>query len=319
MRSWHRPPASNHRPAPPLPAGREGWGVRFAHAAILVATMLLLHTAPSSGQEPFTIPNVTISGGSLPAPVRLAPTDADAFRRRINLPPRLEFVPQPAGPSYTVTSTYWNDAIDREDSAEERLAVDEDATYWPEGGLVLTMLGDDEVWTVLDLRQRPLLDRYIRLGSTGVISPREGNLGVLAAANATEYIGIDAGVKPLTAQLRTAFLMGLGETPVTFLDPFEPPQPDGDGFWLLLTIADGPGYEYYYDGSSLTDSFGAERYAVSPALQSFLDGLAPALPAIDNEEPPGSLLWWPVMGGGGLVLIGAAWWLNRRNQADARA
>ncbi len=106
---------------------------------------------------------------------------------------------------------------------------------------------------------------------------------------------------------------------MTFLDPFQPPQPDGAGYWLLLTIADGPGYEYYYDGSTLTDSFGAERYAVNPALQSFLNGLGPAMPAIDNEEPPGSLLWWPVMGGGGLVLIGAAWWLNRRNEADARA
>ena len=317
MRPLETPALLN--PAPPLRFRRGGWGVRFAHAVVLVASVLLLLAPPSSAQEPFTIPDVTISGGSLPAPVRLAPTDADAFRRRINLPPRLEFVPQPTGPSYTVTSAYWNDAIDREDSAEERLAVDEDATYWPEGGFVLTMRGEEEVWTVLDLRQRPLLDRYIRLGSTGAISAREGNLGVLSAANATEYIGIDAGVKPLTEQQRSAFWAGLGTTQVTFLDPFEPPQPDGDGFWLLLTIADGPGYEYYYDGSTLTDSFGSERYAVNPALQSFLNELAPAMPEIDNEDPPGSLLWWPVMGGGGLVLIGAAWWLNRRNEADARA
>ena len=287
--------------------------MRFAPAFVLALALLFVLTLSSHAQEPFTIPDVTISGGSLPAPVSLAPTDADAFRRRINLPPRLEFVPVPTGPSYTVTSTYWNDAIDREDSAEERLAVDEDATYWPEGGFVLTKLGDANVWTVLDLRQRPLLDRYIRLGSMGEIGPREGNLGVLSAANATEYIGIDAGVKPLTVQLRTSFWAGLGETPVTFLDPFQPPQPDDDGFWLLLTIADGPGYEYYYDGSALTDSFGAERYAVSPALQTLLNGLVPLTPAIDNEESPGSLLWWPVMGGGGLVLIGAAWWLNRRN------
>ena len=98
----------------------------------------------------------------------------------------------------------------------------------------------------------------------------------------------------------------------------QPPQPDDDGFWLLLTIADGPGYEYYYNGSTLTDSFGAERYAIGPALQPFLSGLTPAVPAIDNEEPPGSLLWWPVMGGGGFVLICAAWWLNRRSQAGTR-
>ena len=123
----------------------------FAPAFVLGLAVLIFLTGPSSAQKPFTIPEVTISGGSLPAPVSLAPTDADAFRRRINLPPRLEFVPQPTGPSFTVTSTYWNDAIDREDSAEEQLAVDEDATNWPEGGFVLTKLGDVEVWTVLDL------------------------------------------------------------------------------------------------------------------------------------------------------------------------
>ncbi len=318
MRSWYRPSPSSDRPAPPLRFRRGGWKLRFS-PVILVATVLLLLAPPASAQEPFTIPDVTISGGSLPAPVRLAPTDADAFRRRINLPPRLDFVPQVTGPSYTVTSTYWNDAIDREDSAEERLAVNEDATYWPEGGFVLTRLGDIEVWTVLDLRQRPLLDRYIRLGSTGAISAREGNLRVLSAAQATEFVGIDAGVKPLTTQQRTSFWEALGEAPVKFLDPFEPPQPDTDGFWILLTIADGPGYEYYFDGSTLTDSFGAERYVVSAALQSFLGGLTASTPPINNEEPSGSLLWWPVLGGGGLVLIGAAWWLNRRNRARAPA
>ena len=306
-------------PASPLRNRRGGWWLSFSTALILVATVIVLLAPPLSAQEPFSIPDVTISGGGLPAPVSLAPTDADAFRRRVNLPPRLEFVPQPTGPSFTVTSTYWNDAIDREDSAEEQLAVDEDATYWPEGGFVLTKLGEVEVWTVLDLRQRPMLDRYIRLGSTGAIGPREGNLGVLSAANATEYIGIDAGVKPLTAQQRTSFWAEFGETPVTFLDPFEAPRPDGDGFWLLLTIADGPGYEYYYDGATLTDSFGAERYAVSPAMQTLLNGLVPLTPAIDNEEPPGSLLWWPVMGGGGLLLITAAWWLDRRTRAQAPA
>ena len=179
--------------------------------------------------------------------VSLAPTDADAFRRRINLPPRIEFVPQPEGPSYTVTTPYWNDAIDREEG-EERLLVAEAATYWPDGGYLLTMLGDNEVWTVLDLRQQATLDRYIRLGRSAAIGPRDGNLAVLSAAAATEYVGIDAGVAPLTASERTSFWAGFGDTPVSFLDPFEPPRPGGDGFWLLLTIADGPGYQYYYDG-----------------------------------------------------------------------
>jgi hypothetical protein len=281
---------------------------------VFAAALLLSGFAPAHAQEAFDIPEVTISGGGLPVAVSLAPTDADAFRRRINLPPRIEFVPQPTGPSYTVTTPYWNDAIDREEG-EERLAVAEAATYWPDGGYLLTMLGDNEVWTVLDLRQQATLDRYIRLGRAGAIGPRDGNLAVLSAAVASEYVGIDAGVAPLTASQRSAFWAEFGDTPVSFLDPFEPPQPSGDGFWLLLTIADGPGYQYYYDGSSLTDSFGAERYAVPAALRSLLDGLTPSMPAIENEDPPGSLLWWPVMVGGGLLLIGAAWWLNRRRTA----
>ncbi len=293
--------------------------MRFAPAVPLALMALFILALVSTAQEPFIIPDVAISGGPLPAPVRLAPTDADAFRRRINLPPRLEFVPQPSGPSYTVTTPYWNEAIDREEASEERLVVANAATYWPEGGFVRAMLGEIEVWTVLDLRQQALLERYIRLGSTGAISPRAGNLKVLAAANATEFVGIDAGVAPLTAAQRTAFWTELGDPRVAFPDPFQPPVVADDGYWLLLTIADGPGYQYYYDGSSLTDSFGAERYTVGPALATLLDGLTPSLPAIDHEDPPGSLLWWPVMGGGGLVLIGAAWWLNRRNQADTRA
>src|SRR5687767_5059743 len=106
MRSCYRPSPFTDRPAPPLRNRRGGWGVRFAPLAILVGTVLLLLAPHASAQEPFTIPDVTISGDSLPAPVRLAPTAADAFRRRINLPPRLDFVPRPTGPSYTVTSVY---------------------------------------------------------------------------------------------------------------------------------------------------------------------------------------------------------------------
>ena len=284
---------------------------------LALALLLLTHLAPVRAQEPFDIPEVTISGGGLPVAVSLAPTDADAFRRRINLPPRIEFVPRPTGPSYTVTTPYWNNAIDREEG-EKTLSMAEAATYWPDGGYLLTRLGDKEVWTVLDLRQQATLSRYIRLGRAGAIGPREGNLAVLSAAVATEFVGIDAGVAPLTASQRTAFWSAFGDTPVSFLDPYEPPQPNGDGFWLLLTIADGPGYQYYYDGTSLTDSFGAERYAIPPALRSLLDGLTPSMPAIENEEPPGSLLWWPVMGGGGLLAIGAAYYLNRRNVQRTR-
>jgi hypothetical protein len=286
--------------------------------ALILALALLAIVMPSARAEPIAIPDVAISGPGLPEPVYLAPTDADAFRRRVNLPPRLDFVPQPGGPSYTVTTAYWNKAVDRE-SGEEDLLVAGAATYWPEGGYVLTSLAGEDVWLVLDLRQRALLDRYIRLGSTGAIGPREGNLHVLATANATEFIGIGAGVAPLTAGQRTAFWTAFGDTPVRFLDPLEPPESDRDGFWLLLTIPDGPGYEYYYNGATLTDSFGAERYSVSPALRSLLEGLTLSTPAIQNEDSPGSLLWWPVMLGGGVAAIGAAYWLNRRNQQRAQA
>jgi hypothetical protein len=77
-------------------------------------------------------------------------------------------------------------------------------------------------------------------------------------------------------------------------------------------VPDAHGYQYFYDGSTLTDLLGTERYTVPSALAAFLEGLTPAMPAIENQEPAGSLLWWPVMAGGGLVAIAAAVWLQRR-------
>ena len=76
--------------------------MRYA-VLLAFALLALVGAIPGLRRGQVSIPEVTISGGRLPGPVSLAPTDADAFRRRINLPPRLEFVPETTGPSYTVT------------------------------------------------------------------------------------------------------------------------------------------------------------------------------------------------------------------------
>jgi hypothetical protein len=58
---------------------------------LLTATAWLPVSATAS-----VAPGMTISGGDLPHPVRLAAADEDAFRRRINTPPRLDSLPDRA-------------------------------------------------------------------------------------------------------------------------------------------------------------------------------------------------------------------------------
>ncbi|HEX5140553.1 MAG TPA: hypothetical protein VFX19_06400 [Dehalococcoidia bacterium] len=280
-------------------------------APFLTLLVFLVLATPSEAQV--DILPVTISGGGLREAVHLAPIDADAFRRRVNLPPRLDNSPDLQGESYVITSPYWNSAVKREDGAEEKQRVDEAAIYYPDGGFTRTHLGGVEVWIVLDLRQRQIIDTYIGLSKAGQIGPNDGGLSVMRATAADKPIGIDAGGTPLTPEQRDTFWSALGDTPATFLDPQAPPEAGSDGFWLLFTVPDAHGYQYFYDGSTLTDLLGTERYTVPSVLGAFLHSLTPEMPAIENQEPAGSLLWWPVMIGGGLAAIAAAVWLQRRN------
>ena len=276
--------------------------------SLLFAALLIV---PASAQE-FEIPTVTTSGGGLPHGIRMAAADADAFRRRVAQPPRLEDVPDVSGSPYVVTTSYWASAV-RLEEGEDILEIDLKGDYYPDGGYVRVPVGGQDAWLVLDLRQRAILDRYIRLAEAGAISAEPSTLDVLAAASSSEAMGVEAGGDFVAPEVASALLSGLAQAnPKPFLEPREPPAAQDDGFWLTVTLLEGRSLRYFYDGATLTESLGTERYDASSVAQA-LAAIAPAgTPAIGQEEPEGSLLWWPVMVGGGLAALGAAVWLRRR-------
>src|SRR5690606_25657793 len=84
---------------------------RVLRPAALLLILIFLLSSGAQAQEGFEIPSVTIAGGQLAESVHLAPADADAFRRRLNLLPRLDEEPEVQGASYSVTSSYWSSAV----------------------------------------------------------------------------------------------------------------------------------------------------------------------------------------------------------------
>jgi hypothetical protein len=278
--------------------------------ALLPIALALI--APSISAQEFTIPSVTISGGDLTGSLRLAPADADMFRRRVVQPPRLEDPPAVSGLPYLVTSDYWASAVRLEDD-EEAEDVGDEGHYYPDGGFVRVDLGGDDVWLVLDLRQRSILDRYIRLREQGLIGDTPSTLEVLAEAFNMETMAVEAGAELVEPEVAAGLLSDLVEAnPEPGVEPRQPPSPSDDGFWLTVMQVQGGVLRYFYDGRTLTESLGTERYDAT-SVAGTLDGLAPAsTPAIQNEDPAGSLLWWPVMIGGGIAALGAALWLRRR-------
>src|SRR5688572_1493922 len=121
--------------------------MRFLSAFAILAVMLLglPFAAPAMAQQPLT--TTTISGGDLPHPIRLALSDHDAFMRRLDLPPLLDNEPELRGRSYTITSPYWDVGVRAGDNTQ--FLVEEDATYYPDGGFVKTMQNTEIVWTAL--------------------------------------------------------------------------------------------------------------------------------------------------------------------------
>jgi hypothetical protein len=280
--------------------------------AVFFAAFLV---TPASAQE-FPIPTVTVSGGDLAQRVRLAPADADAFRRRVNLPPRLDDAPSATGTPYVVTTSYWASAV-RLEPDEDFFDVAVEADYYSEGGFVRVDVAGQDTWMVIDLRQRAILDRYIRLANAGSIGEFPSTLDVLAAAATAEVLSIAAGGESLEPAAAAKLLRDLAEAnPMPFVELPAAPDED-DGFWLTITLLEGRTLRYFYDGESLTEAMGTERYPAAAASGS-LDALAPmSTPAIAQEEPAGSALWWPVMVGGGLAALSAALWLQRRRRPAA--
>lgn len=284
-------------------------------AAVLVLVIL---TGRSASSQDFEIPSVTISGGDLPRPVKLAPADADAFRRRINQLPRFEDPLTLQGPHYVVTTSYWPVAVRLdEDEGEDVLDVDVRADYYQQGGYVrVTIAGDEEVdaWMALNLRQRAILDRYIRLSIEGSVDDEPSTIDVLAAMSPEETFGIEMGDKVLDLETGLDLLAKLRESnPSPIIEEREVPAiDDDDGFWLIVTLLEGRSLRYYYSDGVFTEALGTERYATA-AVQDILDRIGPDPPSpIAQESPAGSLLWWPVTILGGLAAIGAAIWLQRK-------
>jgi hypothetical protein len=168
---------------------------------------------------------------------------------------------------------------------------------------------DRDAFFVLDLRQRAMLDRYIRLARQGLIPAQPGALNVLIAASQTESISVEPAGEHLNGDQTAAFWRSLHNRSlaVQFLTPLQPPS-EGGGYWITFTTAEGRAIQYHLEPESgtLTDFLGTESYIVRNALPATAEA-----PGIMQQEPQGSWLWWPVMLGGGAALLAAAVWLRR--------
>ncbi|HEX5367884.1 MAG TPA: hypothetical protein VFY10_00550 [Dehalococcoidia bacterium] len=294
--------------------------------ALLIAVALWPAISQASA-VPIPIPGVVISGGDLPHAVHLAPVDADAFRRRVNRPPHLQDAPAPSGPSYTVSSPYWQISFlpdkDKDESDKSKVAMD--ATYYPDGGYVLEQADGHDAWIVIDLRQRAILDRYIRITQDGGIGENPDALQVLASFSKDEPLGVQIGSRALDANQASSFWAIASTLKPLDLPPnpdFAPPdEPRPVILWITITTPAGQAIQFL--NSTVTGTL------VEPLSQTVYpvakDWLAPILGpydattigttltgTIEQHHSTGSHLWWIVMVGGGLLTIGlAALWQRR--------
>ncbi len=245
----------------------------------------------------------------------LAPADADAFQRRLNLPSQLEAPPSATPPSFPVTTTYWDSAVDKDDG---EAAIGEKAEYFPTGGFVRARQDGLDVWLVLDLRQRATLDRYIRFSiEERPQDLRPGALEVVRFASKMESVGLEAGNRRLSESESQSFWEAFDTLapPPSFNHPAEPPaSAEASGYWLTVSLPEGRTQQYFLDTTTgvLTDSLGAESYDMSGLVGGALPGSEAALP-LEQQEPAGSPLWWLLAAGGGIGLLASAVWLRRWN------
>jgi len=252
----------------------------------------------------------TISGGRLPYAVRLSPVDESALPRRVNMPPKLEKTPPVTGSSYRVESSYWATVLPK---TKNEPAAGTRADYFPEGGFVRAEQGGKDAWLVIDLRQRALLDRYIRLAEKGALSATPGVMDVLRAANSDgELLGVEVGGKPLDEDQRRAFWSlagGFGGPSTAAAGPI-----GSDSIPMVLSLPEGRtvAMRYHPASRTLSDLQGFESYSVPPDFERVTIGARPAPPGFSDERSPGSPGWWVVGLGSGALAIAAALWLQRR-------
>jgi hypothetical protein len=282
---------------------------------VLTALLLTLCVATVRAQEPETPVDTVIRGGDLGGAIRLTAVDNDAFKRRVDLPPLFEEEPEVTGPSYTVTSGYWDDAVRNGNQDEDRVA--DAANYYPDQGLVKTRQGDSNVWLGLNHQQRAIFDRYIRLRAS--LSDAPASLEVLrAAASNGELVGIRIGRFELTPEQRQRFweqAASLRNRPGIVPTNGDAPA-DANATWVVFELPEGRTVQMRYAPASniLTEALGGEAYMVpSNWLVPVLGpqaapgpeyALSPA--PVPQQESTGSYFWWAVMLGGGLVCLGLA-------------
>jgi hypothetical protein len=296
----------------------------------LLLLVLLLHGVASpfpaaASQTKITPVEIDVNGNTY----LLAPADADAFQRRLNQPPKLKDPPSAGGPSYTVTTAYWDAAVREEDGDP---AIEDAAEYFPQGGFVRTRQDGKDVWLVIDLRQRAILDHYILYGTTqrlpqdptsmrAVLNPSALLVMFLAYYGQGEPIAIEVGDRLLTTDQADAFLSSVAPNLIfqlTFLDPPQPPDREAtSGYWVTITLPEGRSLEYFYDtaNATLTDALGIETFDLKAAAGGGIPESA-EVAQIEQQSPAGSLLWWPIMIGGGVAFLVLAVWLRRRSLAN---
>jgi hypothetical protein len=269
-----------------------------------------------------------LSGGDLPHPLRLAAIDEADFMQRLSPPPKFDDPPGATGPTYTLTTPYWDEVLrgDRADRAPAEAA----ALYYPQGGFVRARQDGKDAWLILDLRQQAILERYLRLGREGRLPEAPGIMHVLFEASKTEMIGINIGHDTLPEATRAAFWRTI--EPYVGRVPQNPEPParlrtDEHGAWITFNLPEGRAIQVFYApnyDNIIVDSTGTEMLQVSPGTRfvvsedsSPFSGPPPRGGAIqiEQEDGPGSPVWWAVMVGAGVFCLAAAVWLQRRLQA----
>ncbi len=283
-------------------------------AFLALFTIVVAFIASPLGHRPTTHAQESrtfVSGASISQPIRLAPVDEDAFVRRINVPPKLDNAPEVSGPTYALRSPYWAQVLPGREGV--RPAADETATYYRDSGYVKARQGNEDSWLALDLRQRAIIERYLRLGENGLISREPGILEVLRA-DAVSGSAVAVAVDKMTlsdAQAAALWDALSRNSKPLFLDPRR--QPQDTQTWLTFTLPEGRSVTVSYSGSPgrLIDFLGSEEYAVSPPLGQAIAAVAGLPLAVPQEPGTGSKVWWLVMIGGGAVLLALAVYMRR--------
>lgn len=293
--------------------------MRWLFLLFVPAVLVLSQTATAASRAD---ERTTISGGDLLFAVRLTAADEDSFRRRINYPPVYEReTPEARGPSFTVTSTYWEPVVQTERRHPGRVSAE--AEYFPEGGLVRASQEGEDVWLTLNLRQRAILDRYVRLAREGRISAEPTVVELLLAAS-DEPLSVDIGAKTLDSRETAAFWQALAasqrqtgasqERDLVVNRYLVDPRPDD--IWLIFTFAEARAVRLIYEPASgrVMDVFEPVVYQGQPRFLENAVGNGQAFRPlqVQHADSPGSPVWWFIMIGGGLILIAAGVFIRRR-------